>query len=317
MNLPTQATLSKVTIVTPCYNEGVNIEILYSRTKEIFAMLPYAYEHIFVDNDSDAQSKQILRDIAKRDSNIKIIFNLRNFGFVRSSTYALFQGNGDATIFLMCDLQDPPELIPRLIEAYVNSDSDVIFAIRQASHESALLFTFKRLYYKALDMISPVRLVKNSTGFGIYSSNSIRLLRQYSDSQPFIKGLVSELGLRWDTIPYISQERQNGVSSAKLNFLIDFGLLGITSHSRLPLRIVTYSGLALSSISVALGIIVLVSKLIGLGSFPYGLAMLSSGFFFLMGFQILATGLIGEYVGFLNERSLQRPLVIERERINF
>ena len=309
--------LSKISVVTPCYNEKINIELLYHRTRGVFAKLPYTYEHIFVDNDSDPESKQILRDLAKLDPSVKIIFNLRNYGFVRSSTHALFQGNGDATIFLMCDLQDPPEVIPYLVEKYISSDADVVFAVRESSNENSFLFAIKRLYYKALDSISSVGLVRNSTGFGIYSHESIEHLKRYSDSQPFIKGLVSELGLRWHSIPYKSQDRQHGTSSARLNFLIDFGVLGITSHSRMPLRLITYSGFALSIMSITLGVLVLLSKVLGIGAFPYGLAMLSSGFFFLMGFQILATGIIGEYVGFLNERSMKRPLVIERERLNF
>jgi dolichol-phosphate mannosyltransferase len=217
----------------------------------------------------------------------------------------------------MCDLQDPPEVMPSLINKYISSDTDVVFAVRESSNENSFLFAIKRLYYKALDSISSVSLVRNSTGFGIYSHASIELLQRYSDSQPFIKGLVSELGLRWQTIPYTSQDRQHGTSSARLNFLIDFGVLGITSHSRVPLRLITYSGFALSFFSLILGVLVLISKVFNIGAFPYGLAMLSSGFFFLMGFQIFATGLIGEYVGFLNERSLKRPLVIERERLNF
>jgi glycosyltransferase involved in cell wall biosynthesis len=309
--------LSKISVVTPCYNEKINITLLYRRTKDVFAVLPYTYEHIFVDNDSDYESKKILRDLAKTDPNVKIIFNLRNYGFVRSSTYALFQGNGDATIFLMCDLQDPPEVIPYLIEKYISSDADVVFAVRESSNENSILFAIKKIYYKALDSISSVQLVRNSTGFGIYSHNSIELLQRYSDSQPFIKGLVSELGLRWQSIPYISQDRQHGTSSARLTFLIDFGVLGITSHSRVPLRLITYAGFTLSFLSLILGILVVISKIFYDGSFPYGVAMLSSGFFFLMGFQIFATGLIGEYVGFLNERSMNRPLVIERERLNF
>ena len=224
--------------------------------------------------------------------------------------------NADANIFLLSDLQDPPELIPRLIQEWENSNSQVVFAVRKSSKENSTLFFFKTLYYSFLSWLTEKRMVKNSTGFGIYEKSVIQSLRKTIDSYPYIKGLVCSIGFNWSTITYVSEQRKFGKSSASIPFLIDFGVLGIVNASRKPIRIITFLGSLLGTISVLLSLIVIISKIIFWEKFAFGVAMISVTNLFFTGIVLFSLGVIGEYVGFINQRSLRMPLIVEKERFN-
>ena len=307
-----------ISVMTPCYNEEDNIEDLYSQVKTIFEnqLSGYDYEHVFIDNCSKDRTVEILKMLARKDPKVKIIVNARNFGFVRSSYYGLIQPDGDAVIFLMADLQDPPSLIIDFVTKW-EEGYKVVQGVRKKSRESFVLFKVKKLYYYVLSRISDVELTRDTTGFGLYDKYVIQSLRKIDDPYPYFKGLISELGFGIAEVEYVSAARKRGVSSANFFMLYDFALLGITSHSRVPIRVATMSGFIMSVLSIFVAIAYLVAKLINPNFLPIGIASLHITIFFFAAVQLFFIGIIGEYIGLIHLRSLKRPLVVERERVNF
>jgi glycosyltransferase involved in cell wall biosynthesis len=307
-----------ISVMTPCYNEEDNIEDLYSQVKTIFEnqLSGYDYEHVFIDNCSKDRTVEILKMLARKDPKVKIIVNARNFGFVRSSYYGLIQPDGDAVIFLMADLQDPPSLIVDFVTKW-EEGYKVVQGVRKNSRESFVLFKVKKLYYYVLSVISDVQLTRDTTGFGLYDKCVIQSLRKIDDPYPYFKGLISELGFGIAEVEYVSAARKRGVSSANFFMLYDFALLGITSHSRVPIRVATMSGFIMSVLSIFVAIAYLVAKLINPNFLPIGIASLHITIFFFAAVQLFFIGIIGEYIGLIHLRSLKRPLVVERERVNF
>ena len=307
-----------ISVMTPCYNEEDNIEDLYSQVKTIFEnqLSGYDYEHVFIDNCSKDRTVDILKMLARKDHKVKIIVNARNFGFVRSSYYGLIQPDGDAVIFLMADLQDPPSLIIDFVTKW-EEGYKVVQGVRKNSRESFVLFKVKKLYYYVLSRISDVELTRDTTGFGLYDKCVIQSLRKIDDPYPYFKGLISELGFEIAEVEYVSAARKRGVSSANFFMLYDFALLGITSHSRVPIRVATMSGFVMAILSLFVAIAYLVAKLINPNFLPIGIASLHVSLFFFSSVQLFFIGIIGEYIGLIHLRALKRPLVVERERVNF
>ncbi len=309
--------MKKISIVTPCYNEENNIQDVYSRVKQIFDQLKiYSYEHLFIDNASTDKSILILKRIAKKDSNVKIIINHRNFGVVRSMCYALLQTSGNSVVFLAADLQEPPELIPKFIQKWEEGYL-VVKGIKTSSKEIFLMYFLRSVYYYLVQAISDVEVTSHFTGFGLYDRKVIEVLREINDPYPYFRGLIEELGFSSVKIAYQQQQRKKGKSSYNLCRYFDEAMLGITSHSRIPLRIATIIGLIMSFFSFIVFIGYLVAKLMFWQSFQLGNVPIVVGLFLLSSMQLLFVGIIGEYIGLIHLRMLNRPLVLERERINF
>lgn len=309
--------MAHIAICIPVYNEESNISRLYNRIEAtIDNICGHTFSVVFADNNSTDRTLDCIRILAANDPRVGYIKNISNFGFVRSSSNVLLAPDADANIFMMADLQDPPELIAELVDKWSKSSAQVIFAVRSSTRENAILFFFKKLYYKLLSALSDYPMVRDTTGFGIYDKSVIRALRESADSYPFIKGLVCAIGFEWSTVPYVSADRTAGKSSASLSFLIDFGVLGIVTASRKPMRIMTLFGFGLGSLSLCLSTVVLVTKLLYWSSFQFGLAMLSTALLFFSGVLLFALGVIGEYIGFINQRSMRMPLVVEEYRHN-
>ena len=305
-----------IAICIPCFNEELNIDELYFRITKVIDNLNYNFSIIFEDNKSTDKTISKVKKIMKTDSRVGLIENNLNYGFVKSSTNVLLSSDADASIFLMADLQDPPELIKDLIKEWEKNIHSVIFCVRKSSKENKLLFIFKKIYYFLLEQLSDFKVVRDSTGFGIYDRKVIQCLRELIDSYPFVKGLVCACGFSWSTIKYTSQKRKHGKSSASLLFLIDFGILGLVTLSRKPMRYITFSGLFFGSLGFLFSTIVVFSKIIFWNTFQFGVAMLSSASLFLLGIILFSIGIIGEYISFIHRRSLRLPLLIEKERIN-
>lgn len=310
--------MKKISIVSPCYNEEKNLLMLYEEVKKQFLtnLKSYDYEHIFIDNCSTDQSPSILRQFAAKDAKVKVIFNSRNFGHIRSPYYGLMQMTGDAAVLLVSDLQDPPHLINELIEKW-ESGNDIVIAIKKESEESALMFAIRGLYYNIINRISETRLAKNFTGFGLYDKKVINVLKSFDDPYPYFRGLVFKVGFKLDQIYYVQPKRKRGITSNNFYTLYDLAMLGICTHSKLPLRLFTISGFIISALSLFISIIYLVLKLIFWNSFQLGFAPLIIGVFFLSAIQIFSIGIIGEYIGVILTKLTKEPLVIEQERINF
>lgn len=310
--------MKKISIVSPCYNEEKNLQLVYQEVKNQFEQnLPnYEYEHIFIDNCSTDRSPEILRDLAAQDKNVKVIFNSRNFGHIRSPAYGLFQANGDAVILLVSDLQDPPNLIPELIKKW-EAGNNIVVAVKKESEESAVMFAIRTLYYNIINKISETKLEKNYTGFGLYDKKVITVLKSFDDPYPYLRGLVFKVGFKVDKIFYVQPKRKRGVTSNNFYTLYDLAMLGICTHSKVPLRFFTISGFIIAALSLFASFIYLLLKLIFWNSFQLGMAPLIIGLFFFSAIQIFSIGIIGEYIGVILTKVTKEPLVTERERLNF
>jgi glycosyltransferase involved in cell wall biosynthesis len=305
-----------ISIVTPCFNEEENVEELHDRIVCAMKQLPYKYEHIYIDNCSQDGTLEKLRSIAANDSRVKVIVNIRNFGHLKSPFYALMQARGDAAILLASDLQDPPEIIPEFIKQWEIGFKTVL-AIKPESEESRLMFFLRKSYYKLISSISEVPLVNNATGAGLFDKVVLDVLRGMDLPYPYFRGLLCEIGFPIATVPFKQPRRKRGVTSNNFYSLYDTAMLGITSHSKVPLRLVTMTGFVLSAISLLIAAGFIVAKLVFWHSFQMGVAPVLIGVFFFGGIQTFFMGLLGEYIGSIHTQVRKMPLVIEAERINF
>jgi len=307
-----------LSIVTPCYNEQENIDELYRRVKATIAPLAdrYEFEIIIIDNHSTDASPDKLRALAAADPAVKVIFNTRNFGHIRSPYYGILQSRGLATIYLASDLQDPPEMISEFIHWW-EQGYKLVMATKPVSQGPRLMHSLRRSYYRMLDGISDITLVPDSTGFGLYDQVVLDELRRIDDPYPFLRGLICELGWTVKTIPFNQPRRVRGVSKNNFYTLYDIAMLGIVSHSKLPIRIAAFAGFALGAVSVLMALVFTVLKLMFWDSFPMGIAPVMIGMFFMFGVLMVFIGILGEYIGSIHTYVQGRPVVVERERLNF
>lgn len=307
----------KISIVTACYNEEENVEELYKQVKNQFDALPeYDYEHIFIDNASKDKTVAILRKLAEKDKNVKLILNAKNFGHIRSPFHALLQAHGDAVMLTVADLQDPPELIPEFIKRWEEGNK-VVIGIKEKSKENPLMFATRKLFYSLIAKSSSIEHISNFTGFGLYDQSFIELLRNIDDPYPYFRGLVAELAPGYYKLPYNQPARFKGKTKNNLYTLYDMAMLGFVNHSKLPLRMACFIGFIVALISLLVGVGYFIYKLCFWDSFSVGMAPLIIGLFFFASVQLFFIGIIGEYIGAIYTQVRKRPLVIERERVNF
>lgn len=306
-----------ITIVTPCYNEEDNVRELYRQVCAVFEQMPqYHYEHLFIDNASKDRTVAILKEIAEKDKRVKLIVNRRNFGQIRSPYHALLQSRGEAVIVIAADLQDPPTLIPAFLDKW-EAGSRVVLGVKASSEESRLMFTVRHLYYELINRLSDVELIKDATGFGLFDRSVVEILRTLDEPYPYTRGLIAELGFETATIDYKQPVRRRGLSKNNFYALYDVAMVGITSHSKVPLRLATILGFALSALSFMVAMVYLVYKLLYWDRFTAGVAPLVIGVFAAFSVQLFFIGLLGEYIAVIHTRVMKRPLVVERERFNF
>ena len=311
-------TSKTITIVTACYNEELNIVEIYQQVRDVFIkhLGYYQYEHIFIDNASNDNTVSILREIAGKDKNVKIIVNSRNYGHIRSPYHGLIQAKGDAVISIVADLQDPPEMIVDFVKKW-EEGYQVVVAIKKQSCENQLMFGIRTLYYKVLKYLSDVNILENFTGFGLYDKKIIEILRNIPDPYPFFRGIIAELGFKVVTVPYTQPRRERGITKNNFFTLYDMGILGIINNSKVPLRLATLIGFLMAFISFLAGFGFLVGKLLFWNTFQAGIAPLLISNYFLFGVLLFFIGILGEYVGAIYTQVLARPRVFEAERINF
>lgn len=310
--------MKTISVVTPCYNEEGNVREVYERVRVLMLKLGrYRYEHLFIDNASQDKTFPILKEIAAADSNVKVIRNARNFGHVRSPMHAMLQASGDAIIVLMSDLQDPPELLEQLLEQW-ESGVPIVIAVKHKSREAAPMFLVRKLFYRLVNRLADdIETYENFTGFGLYDRQVMDLVRQFGDPYPYFRGMIAEIGLPHTEIQYEQQRRKHGKSKNNFYTLYDLAMLAITKLSKVPLRLVTFSGFAGSLLSMLGGIAYFGYKLLFWQRFTLGIAPIAIGMFFLGSLQLLFMGIIGEYIGNIHTQVHNRPLVVERERLNF
>jgi glycosyltransferase involved in cell wall biosynthesis len=309
--------MKTISIVAPCFNEEQNVFELYERVRAVMATLPgYRYEHIFIDNASRDNTLAVLKYIAETDRNVKVIANSRNFGPVRSPMHALQEARGDVVIGLAADLQDPPELIADFIEQW-EKGTPIVIGVKKTSDENRFVFWLRSKFYQLVNRLSDVQTYAHFTGFGLYDRRIMDLIKSFHDPFPYFRGMIADIGLPHAEVVFNQPLRKKGVSKHTLFNLYEIAMLGITNLSKVPLRILTFSGFFLSVLSVLTGLGYLIYKLIFWGRFTTGVAPVLIGLFFFASIQLLFMGIVGEYVGAIHTHVQKRPLVIEKERINF
>lgn len=311
--------MKKISIVIPTFNEEANVPLLAERLTGIMLsdkFAAYDYEIIFIDNDSQDNTRPLIEALCRENIKIKAVFNAKNFGQMRSPYYGLIQSSGDAVILMCADFQDPPEMIPQLVMEW-EKGYKIVTAIKKKSKENVLLYFMRSVYYWLIKKISHADHIEHFTGFGLYDASFIRVLRSLGDPDPYLRGIVAELGFQRKEIAYEQQKRRAGKSKNNWYSLYDIGMLGITSHSKVPLRVAVFFGFFLSGVSLLVAIGYLAAKLLFWNTFTLGLAPLVIGVFFLGSVQLFFIGLLGEYILNINTRVLNRPLVVEERRINF
>ncbi len=311
------AQMKKISIVSGCYNEEDNIPALLSQLRTVIAKHPaYEFEIIVIDNASVDASAKVLRAEAAKDFKVKVILNARNFGHVRSPFHAMLQASGDAVVCLASDLQDPPELISRFIEKWEQGFQAAV-AIKNQSEETPAFFLIRKAYYGLINRLAETETLQNFTGFGLYDRQIIDICRKINDPYPYFRGLITEIGFPVAKIPFMQPLRKRGITKNNFYTLYDIAMLGITNHSKIPLRLATMLGFAMSILSFALAVAYLIYKLIYWNKLSVGIAPMIIGLFFFGSVQLFFIGILGEYIGAIHTQVLHRPLVFEKERINF
>lgn len=307
-----------ISVMIPCYNEVENVEAISKAVINIIEnkLAQYDYELIFIDNNSTDGTKDVLRSLCIENKKIKVIFNAKNFGQFNSPYYRLCQTNGDCTIFMCCDFQDPIEMIPKFIEKW-EAGYKIVCAIKTSSKENRVMRLLRTCYYKIIKKMSDVEQIEHFTGFGLYDKSFIEVLKKLDDSTPFLRGIVAELGYKRIDIPYEQQKRAAGKTHNNWATLYDAAMLSFTSYTKIGLRIATIIGFGLSAISLVVALIYLILKLVFWDRFVAGTIPILLAVCVLGSVQIFFIGLLGEYVLSINKRIMKRPLVIEEERLNF
>ena len=295
--------MKTISILIPCYNEEENVEPIAQAVIEILDReLPqYDYELVFIDNDSQDNTRPILRQMCSQNPKIKAIFNARNFGQFNSPYHGLLQVTGDCVIAMVADFQDPVELIPKYVKAW-EEGYKIVIGIKTSSKENPVMYWLRSCYYKTIRRLSDVEQIEHFTGSGLYDREFIEVLRRLDDPTPFLRGIVAELGYKRKEIPYEQPKRRAGKTHNNFYRLYDAAMLSVTSYTKAGLRLATFVGAISCTLSLLVAFVYLIMKLIWWDRFPAGMAPMLLGMLFL---------------GSINQRVMKRPLVIEEERLNF
>ena len=309
--------MSTITVVIPTYNEEPNIDAAYERVKKVFdeSLSGYEMQILFIDNASTDNTRDKIRTLTEKDSSVQAIFNNTNFGFSKSSFYGLSQAEGDCAVLMYADMQDPPEVIPQFVKKWAEGYK-IVVGVKSKSKENPLMYCVRGIYYKLMDKLSDVEHIKQFDGFGLYDASFVKQLRSLKDPVPYLRGLVAELGPERAEIEYTQEKRKEGKSSFSFMKYYDVAMLGMTSSSKAVLRMATFIGMILSLLCVVVAIATLIIKIIYWDYYSVGTAAILIGIFFVGGVQIFFLGFLGEYIANINQRTMNHPIVVEKERIN-
>lgn len=310
--------MKKISILIPCYNEEENVGPMSEAIVNLFTtqLSNYDYELLFIDNHSTDKTRELLRGICSKNEHIKAIFNAKNFGQFNSPYYGILQTTGDCTISMVCDFQDPIELIPQYIKEWENGYK-IVIGIKKSSKENPIMYKLRSIYYKVIKKFSNVEQIEHFTGSGLYDRDFVEVLRNLKDPTPFLRGIVAELGYTRKEIPYEQPQRRAGKTHNNFYTLYDAAMLSFTSYTKIGLRLATFLGAGIGAGSLIVALVYLILKLVYWNRFDAGMAPIVIGMFFLGAVELFFLGFLGEYILSINQRVMNRPLVIEEERINF
>lgn len=308
----------KISVVIPTYNEEENVRPLSEAIIRVMEeQLPeYDYEILYIDNHSTDNTRGLLRQLCMENKHIKAIFNARNFGQARSPVYGMKQAYGDCVIRMCADFQDPVDMIVKFVREW-EQGWKIVIGVKNKSKEKRIMYNIRGLYYKLIRRITDIDHIEQFTGFGLYDKKFVDVVRELHDPMPYLRGIIAELGFDYKAIPYTQQKRRAGKSKNNFYSLYDYAMMGITSYSKVVLRLATFTGFLVACLSILVGVVYLVYKLTHWNRFSAGMVPMLIGVFFLGALQLFFIGFLGEYVLSVNTRVLDRPLVVEEERLNF
>ena len=308
----------KISVVIPTYNEEANVVPLAKAVTEVMEreLIQYDYEIIFIDNHSKDNTQALLRGLCANNKKIKGFFNAKNFGQARSPVYGMKQAYGDCVVRMCADFQDPVDMIPKFVKEWEQGHK-IVIGVKNASQERKGMYKLRGLYYKMIQKITDIDHIEQFTGFGLYDKKFVDVVRSLHDPMPYLRGIIAELGFDYKAISYTQPKRRAGKSKNNFYSLYDYAMIGITSYSKVVMRMATFAGFIIGGLSLLAAIAYLILKLMYWDRFSAGIAPLIIGVFFLGSLQLFFTGFLGEYVLSINTRVLDRPLVVEEERLNF
>lgn len=309
--------MKTITIVVPTYNEEGNIQAIYDRAQSVFetSLSGYGMQILFIDNDSQDETRKLIRELAAKDERVQAIFNATNFGFSKSCFYGLSQAEGDCAVLMFADMQDPPEIIPEMVRRWEDGYK-IVLGIKSKSRENKLMYLIRGMYYGILKKISETEHISQYDGFGLYDAVFIEQLRKLKDPMPYLRGIVSEIGYRHAEVEYTQELRKAGKSTFSFMKYYDVAMLGITSSSKIVMRMAAFLGMGLGAVCLIVALITLILKLCNWQYFNAGTAAIIVGIFFIGAIQLFFLGFLGEYILNINVRTMNHPIVLEEERIN-
>lgn len=310
--------MKKISVVIPCYCEEKSVSIMYKRLKVIFDddLSKYDYEIIFVDDHSPDDTWVEIKKICDIDKKVKGILNAKNFGFTRNVFFTLKQGTGDATFMLFGDLQDPPELLPIFLKKW-EEGYKVIIGQKNKSEESKFWYFLRSVYYNLIDKLAIDKQIQHFNGYGLYDKSFIDVIKKIEDSTPYLKGIISEFSMNQYILNYEQKESNRGKSGFNFFKLYDVAMIGITSYTKILMRMATFAGAILGVLSLLFALFIFINKLLNWNEYPVGTASIIVGIFFIGAIQLFFIGILGEYILTINSRVLKRPLVVVEKRLNY
>lgn len=306
-----------VTVVVPCFNEADNVVPMHDAIAEQFREhLPeYDYKILFADNHSTDGTVDKLRLLCAADPHTQAILNTRNFGQFNSPFHAICEAEGDAVIDICCDFQDPVDLIPQFVREW-EKGHPVVCAIKTNSEENRFIRFLRTCYYKLIRKMSDVDQIEHFTGTGLFDRSFVEVLKQLDDPQPFLRGIVAELGpANRKDVPYKQARRAAGKTHNNFSTLYDAAMLSFTSYTKAPLRILTIAGAMMSGLLLLLCIALVVLWCFQVIPYPAGATPILLAVLLIGAIELFSIGLLGEYVLSINTRTMKRPLAIEDERL--
>lgn len=309
--------MKKISVMLPTYNEYENaMPIALAVENELKKLTEYDYEILFIDNCSTDGTRDVLRELCAGNKKIKAILNAKNFGQNNSPYHGLCQTTGDCVIAMCADFQDPVDMIPKLVEKW-EEGYKIVSAVKSKSRENKIMRLLRTIYYKMIKKFSTVEQIEHFTGFGLYDRSFIEVLKNLHDPTPFLRGIVAELGFKKVEVPYEQQKRRFGKSKNNFFTLYDLAMLSFTSYTTIGLRLASFIGYIVAFISLVIAVVYLVYKLLNWETFNAGMAPVLIGMCFIGAVQLVFMGFMGEYLISMNKRIMNRPLVVEEERLNF
>lgn len=310
--------IKNITIGIPCFNEEKNVVEMYEETKKIInGINNYSFDFLFVDNGSTDKTRDKINFLIKKDKKVRGVFLSRNFGPEASgqAVYDFFEEKSDALITLPCDLQDPPSLIPRLIEQWENK-YDLVFAQYKKTQDSRFMTFARKSFYSLFKKISNIDVPINVSGFGLFDKKVVKAIKSLPEKFRFGRGLSIWIGFKRTFITYERRGRQRGRSSYKLFDYVKHSERGVFGFSYLPLDLMVYFGLIITLLSFVFIIGYLFTVFVFgnpiTASIPIMLAVVFFG-----GVNLMALSIIGKYVQVIVEETKNRPVYIVDEKINF